>query len=506
MAYFTIFISILFILLRFLGLSTIALCVVLEDDKSSNELVPQASRNTHEYWVSQAVDFIYQLDCTQNSQFITKSSCWALTKTSRDSINIYIAAHTRSGSRTNRKFNTVLPDSSLRRSGSHEAVIVIDPFPEANFGHLVIVFYVDRKSESCRGKLEKSMGRECLQVAVKSRCKNRLKTSSKRHCEINMLPLVYREGDSSHEQQLKCIDSPLYAKCPNYRTGISNFTRNCELETNTKRCQNQRTNFGRRCKLHETCDYGVMISGGWNRQTSIKRHSENIKNMYSMLREQGFKKHNIKMFFADNTDIELYEQSNQHVDNRYPATQKNAIRNHLSGLCSSGCNVDTLILYLNSPALPDGRSLLWDIDENGQMAASEMISVREILEDISDCKASHVYLIVDQSYSGIFAEEIRKSKTHENVVVFTSGNKTEYSWRSDLTNAWSYSNHTQQCVDEVYEIYSDSFTNSNPRMMEGSANAANSTVFGGHPCYLLPFMSNKEIRSTFTGCRYRPYG
>ncbi|XP_033111112.1 uncharacterized protein LOC117112156 isoform X2 [Anneissia japonica] len=505
MAYFTILISTLYIFLHVFGLSNFTDCVVVDDDTSSNVLIPHASRNTQDYWISQAVEFIYQLDCTQNSQFITKSSCLALTKTSRESINIYIAAPTRIGARSERKYNTVLPDSSLRRSGSHDAVIAIDPFPEANFGHLVLVFYVDRKVESCRGKLEKSMGgKECLQVAVKHRCRNRLKTSSKRHCEINMLPLVYDDGDSSYEQQLKCIDSSSYARCPNFRTGVSNLTNNCELETNTKRCQNQK--FGRRCKLHETCDYGVMISGGWNRQASLRRHADNIRSMYAMLRDQGFKKHNIKMFFADNTDIELYETSSQHVDNRFPATQKNAIRNHLSGLCSEGCNADSLIIYLNSPALPDGRSLLWDSDGNGQMDASEMLSVRELLEDIANCQAAHVYMIIDQSYSGIFADEIRKSNDHDNVVVFTSGNKTEYSWRSDLTDMWSHSNHTQLCVDEVYETYSDSFTDSTPRMLEGSMNAANTTVFGGKPCYLLPYMTNKEIRSSFMGCKYNPFG
>ena len=40
------------------------------------------------------------------------------------------------------KLKTVLPDKSLGREKAHDAVIVIDLLPEANFGHSVLLFFV----------------------------------------------------------------------------------------------------------------------------------------------------------------------------------------------------------------------------------------------------------------------------------------------------------------------------------------------------------------------------
>jgi hypothetical protein len=53
-------------------------------------------------------------------------------------MNIYIAEPTSLG-----RFDSVLPDGGLSKAGSHDAVVVVDPYPDANFGHLVIAFFVD---------------------------------------------------------------------------------------------------------------------------------------------------------------------------------------------------------------------------------------------------------------------------------------------------------------------------------------------------------------------------
>ena len=56
----------------------------------------------------------------------------------RSQMNIYLAPPHPGGG-----LLAVLPDGGLKRSEKHDAVLALDPYPKANFGHLVILFYVD---------------------------------------------------------------------------------------------------------------------------------------------------------------------------------------------------------------------------------------------------------------------------------------------------------------------------------------------------------------------------
>ena len=64
--------------------------------------------------------------------------------------------------------------------------------------------------------------------------------------------------------------------------------------------------------------------------------------------------------------------------NSYPATQKDAIRNHISTLCRVTNCVETLVIYLNNPTMNDGTSLLWDT--NGDGVVSVVGSIRSALK------------------------------------------------------------------------------------------------------------------------------
>ncbi|XP_014341479.2 uncharacterized protein SI:CH211-67E16.11 [Latimeria chalumnae] len=80
-----------------------------------------------------------------------------------------------------------------------------------------------------------------------------------------------------------------------------------------------------------------------------------------MLRENGFRKENIKTFFAGDGQITVDEET---VD-VYPATEKLTIRNHISYVCRVLNCADSFVLYLNSPTRNDGTMLLWDVNKNG---------------------------------------------------------------------------------------------------------------------------------------------
>jgi hypothetical protein len=80
----------------------------------------------------------------------------------------HLSAHLRQASETEEgreKVWAVLPDSNnVRGSGAHDIVLALDPYPNANFGHLIGLFYVDLNVEpaACREKYQIYISGEVL--------------------------------------------------------------------------------------------------------------------------------------------------------------------------------------------------------------------------------------------------------------------------------------------------------------------------------------------------------
>lgn len=76
---------------------------------------------------------------------------------------------------------------------------------------------------------------------------------------------------------------------------------------------------------------------------------------------------------------------------------------------------------------------------------SETYTTRQLLADISGCMANQVILMVDQSYSGVFVNELRSLKETtaqlDNVVLVVNGEFSEYSWAQDVTSHWGDLSH-----------------------------------------------------------------
>lgn len=147
---------------------------------------------------------------------------------------------------------------------------------------------------------------DCMILAVKNRCRNAMerrgrRRNSARRCEINFLPHVYLENDRSHQQRLKCRSHLAgYGSCPQLRPDNQGSLVPCDpLAENSMRCEASLEELATSCRVFEICDQAVLLSGGWNRQGSLPRHLDNIRDMYAMLRSHGFKRRNTEIFFAD---------------------------------------------------------------------------------------------------------------------------------------------------------------------------------------------------------------
>ena len=155
---------------------------------------------------------------------------------------------------------------------------------------------------------------ECLTQVFKKRCPNlvvrrslsthqRRRSIAARRCDIDFLPLVYVDGETplQSQQRLLCSnDVDGFAPCPLLRSWNETSELICDpLSTNNKRCDSTQELVKTRCRLFETCDQAVLLSGGWNWQLSGRRETHHLLSMYRMLRHNGFGKHSVKIFFAN---------------------------------------------------------------------------------------------------------------------------------------------------------------------------------------------------------------
>ncbi|XP_033762233.1 LOW QUALITY PROTEIN: uncharacterized protein LOC117343822 [Pecten maximus] len=463
-------------------------------------------------WAEAAYNYVHALDCN-NVFFTTGKECRELVTIPKASMVIHIAPKTIVG-----RYKAVLPDEVLNRKESFDGVLVVDPYPNANFGHLVVVFVIKEENRNtCRTKdgiYIESSG-DCLTLALKRRCKNAIKRHGRRRhharrCEINFLPVVHFTLAGTQELYmeqrynfLKCWkNKDGFGRCPELRPLNESSELICNpIKENTKRCSTTHEMVHTTCRIFEICDQAVLVSGGWNRQTTGVSHKHNLERFYWMLRQYSFKKRNINIFFANGaTGINLPGESPHQV---HPAAMKYALRYHIQTLCRSPHCVNSLVLYLNSPAKTDGTMLLWDINSDGLAEDNEKYPLNELKEDLSHCSASYVHVIVDQSYAGQIGDAFRNSHRHRNVIVFASGRDNEYSYDGEYTRQWVKANHTQQCTWQVHRHSKNSIKHSSPEVNEGSRGAVRTTLFGA-PCNVIPPFTQRELRHEYLGCQSLP--
>lgn len=332
-----------------------------------------------ERWVRSALQSLQwnQLERCLRTSSLSEAECRQLSHLPMSSVAVYVSEPRTAAE----KVVVILPDTSvplgykprgsymnagyqgLSSSTAHDAVLLLDPSPGENFGHPVVLFYVDMNitKKRCSHMDGIYLGEECLTLALKGQCQNQLKrrlragviSGSSRTiersigglCEVHFLPLVVGVGDNNRTQRLKCVDNSEFAPCPQLLplTSPSLPQSSCELNKNTRRCHQQPLATHLSCRLYQTCDHAVLLSGGWQQQMTFQHHVQNLQRFYQMLRNNGFHKYHIKTFFAGSG---LFSGD---IEGAYAATEKAVIRNHVSYICRKQHCADSLVLYLNSP-------------------------------------------------------------------------------------------------------------------------------------------------------------
>lgn len=490
-----------------------------------------------ERWVRSGLQSLQwnQLDRCLRTSSLSEAECRRLSHLPLSSVAVYVSEPC-TGAGYSDKVVAILPDTSvplgykprgsysvlntgyqaLSSSVAHDAVLLLDPSPGENFGHPVVLFYVDRNvtKKRCSHMDGIYLGDECLTLAVKGQCQNQLKrrlragiiSGSSRTmertigglCEVHFLPLVIGVGDSNRTQRLRCMDNSEFAPCPQLLPVASPSlpVSSCELNKNTRRCHQQPLATHLSCRLYQTCDHAVLLSGGWQQQMTFQHHVQNLQKFYRMLRNNGFHKNHIRTFFA-NTGL-LPED----IEGVYTATEKTVIRNHVSYICRKQHCADSLVLYLNSPTRSDGTMLLWDANLNGIADLKERYSVNELLADLAGCRAARVLLFVDQSYSGVLSKRLRGSQKHSNVVLIQSPSRQFHRFpnQRDYPNwdesHWAFIRPATCLLDHLGKGPGTS-------LLEPWSGLLNVTLAGA-PCNVTPPLTDSEMRREYQGCQNLP--
>lgn len=103
---------------------------VVEDDDEEN--APLDARTAR--WAGAAYDFLQSMSCKSPS-WTTEEACLDARRIPRRAMRVWAA-------RAGRRYVARLPDGALQRSGVHDGVLLLDPFPDASWGHLVLVLFV----------------------------------------------------------------------------------------------------------------------------------------------------------------------------------------------------------------------------------------------------------------------------------------------------------------------------------------------------------------------------
>ncbi|KAF3843464.1 hypothetical protein F7725_002313 [Dissostichus mawsoni] len=349
-----------------------------------------------ERWVRSGLQSLQwdQLERCLRMSSLTEAECRRMAHLPMSSVAVYVS-EPRSAAGNSDKVLAILPDSSggsmsykprggfsvsqalngregtHRRqqlfpgSTAHDAVLVLDPSPGENFGHPVVLFYVDVNvtKKRCSHLDGIYLGEECLTLALKGRCQNQLK---RRQAGPERLMGNGHGRLADHAEFARC-PQPLPMGSPSLPVS------SCELNKNTRRCHQQPLATHLSCRLYQTCDHAVLISGGWQQQMTFQLHVQNLQRFYRMLQNNGFHKEHIKTFFASSGHF------TEDLEGVYSATEKAVIRNHVS--------------YAD---------------------LKERYSVNELLADLAGCRATRVLLFVDQSYSGVLSKRLRGSQKHLN--------------------------------------------------------------------------------------------
>lgn len=227
--------------------------------------------------------------------------------------------------------------------------------------------------------------------------------------------------------------------------------------------------------FQHSCLHAVLISGGWNDDDNKERYSTNLTSVYRKLREIGFEKANIFVYYAEGSPLDLdnLDGDNDHTTGSdvTGSTNKTAIRAKISSLCDELNGLrDVLFIYGSNHGNVYGLTL-WDFNGNEDQEPEEYYAPEELGEDTQFCRVCRLFITMDQCKSGFFTS-IANDGAHDNSAVYTAAASNQYSQSRDYMDHWEDVDLSVTTMNAIHEYVAEALSHlsptSTPQMAEGS--------------------------------------
>ncbi len=227
--------------------------------------------------------------------------------------------------------------------------------------------------------------------------------------------------------------------------------------------------------FEHSCLHAVLISGGWNDDDNEPRYTTNLTSMYRKLREIGFEKANIFVYYAEGSPLDLdnLDGDDDHTTGSdvTGSTDKAAIRAKISTLCDELNGLrDVLFIYGSNHGSVLGL-ILWDFNGDELQDPEEYYARDELGEDTRFCRVCRLFITMDQCKSGVFIS-IANDGFHDNSAVYTSAASNQDSQSRDYMDNWEDLDLTVTTMNAIHEYVAEALSHeplpSTPQMAEGS--------------------------------------
>ncbi|CDW59640.1 hypothetical protein TTRE_0000797801 [Trichuris trichiura] len=196
---------------------------------------------------------------------------------------------------------------------------------------------------------------------------------------------------------------------------------------------------------------------------------------------------------------------------------KSSLRTYIHDVCDSLNCVDVLAVFVHAPAVhtAHGLSLLL-----GDAEEEEIYNLLELLDDLADCQAKQVYLILDHSYSGAAVEALASSTRHNNVIAVSSAKAYQSSWKGEFTRAFLEKSEVHDCFEDSFQVLylwmvsitehlslcqlAKGLTRHSEPTIRYPGNWKNDKTMAGAPCHNSLFYNEKSVSENYVGCQNVP--
>lgn len=231
----------------------------------------------------------------------------------------------------------------------------------------------------------------------------------------------------------------------------------------------------------QDCLHAVLISGGWNDWLNYSRYAENLTSMYNLLREAGYPKANIWVYYTDGTDP--LDLDNADSDNNHNTGSdvtagvfQWTIRARIDTLCDSlDQDDDILFVYTTGHGAYSEGSMLWDWDHDGNFDENEIYSPAELGTDTDNCKVCRLFMLHDQCYSGAFVP-IATDGYHSNTAVYAASEADDVSWGREYLDIWEDMDPCTTTVNDMHDVVVAQGISSIPVTAEGTVGVGDNSL------------------------------